>query len=163
MPSNRPLQGTTSSPGHNCTQAERDRAAGVASENGKHGPTNPSQVAALEHAASTNISGPLAQQVESQVHEPPDENKMHAVQREMRQMKNRYLKEKRDEVKGSISGKTVRAVDLATQSAGTSSWLTVLPITVMNFDSNKSRFRDAVKLRYDWEVSAGYALCSCLL
>ena len=55
MPSNRPLQGTTSSLGHNCTQAERDRAAGVASENGKHGPTNPSQVAALEYAASTNI------------------------------------------------------------------------------------------------------------
>ena len=75
MPSNRPLQGTTSSLGHNCTQAESDRAAGVASENGKHGPTNPSQVAALEYAASTNISGPLAQQTESQVHEPPDENK----------------------------------------------------------------------------------------
>ena len=89
MPSNRPLQGTTSSLGHNCTQAERDRAAGVSSENGKHGPTNPSKVAVLEYAASTNISGPLAQQIESQVHEPPDENKMHAVQREMRQMKNR--------------------------------------------------------------------------
>ena len=35
-----------------------------------------------------SISGPLAQQIESQVHEPPDENKMHAVQREMRQMKS---------------------------------------------------------------------------
>ena len=150
--------------GRNCTQAERDRAAGVASENGKHGPTNPSQVATLEYAASTNISGPLAhdQQIESQVHEPPDENKMHAVQREMRQMKNRYLKEKRDEVKGSIS-ETVRAVDLATQSAGASSWLTVLPIRGMNFDLNKSKFRDAVKLRYDWEVPAGYVLCLCLL
>ena len=41
-------------------------------------------------------------------------------------MRNRYLKEKRDEVKGSIRG--------------------------MNFDLNKSKFRDAVKLRYDWEV-----------
>ena len=150
--------------GHNCTQAERDRAAGVASENGKHGPTNPSQVATLEYAASTNISGPLAhdQQIESQVHEPPDENKMHAVQREMRQTKNRHLKEKRDEVKGSIS-ETVRAVDLATQSAGASSWLTVLPIRGMNFDLNKSKFRDAVKLRYDWEVPAGYVLFLCLL
>ena len=44
----------------------------------------------------------------------------------MRQMKNRYLKEKREKVKGSIRG--------------------------MNFDLNKSKFRDAVKLRYDWEV-----------
>ena len=163
MPCNRPLQGTTSSLGHNCTQAERDRAAGVASENGKHGLTNPSQVAALEYAASTNISGPLAQQTESQVQKPPDENKKHTVQREMRQMKNRYLKEKRDEVNGSISGKTVRAVDLVTQSAGASSWLTVLPIRVMNFYLNKSKSRDAVKLRYDWEVHAGYVLCLCLL
>ena len=163
MPANRPLQGTTSSLGHNCTQAERDRAAGVASENGKHGPTNPSQVAALEYAASTNISGPLAQQTESQVQKPQDENKKHAVQREMRQMKNRYLKEKRDEVNGSISGKTVTAVDLVTQSAGASSWLTVLPIRVMNFYLNKSKSRDAVKLRYDWEVHAGYVLCLCLL
>ena len=163
MPSNRPLQGTTSSLGHNCTQAERDQAAGVASENGKHGPTNPSQVAALEYAASTNISGPLAQQTESQVQKPPDENKKQSVQREMRQMKNRYLKEKRDEVNGSISGKTVTAVDLVTQSAGASSWLTVLPIRVMNFYLNKSKSRDAVKLRYDWEVHAGYVLCLCLL
>ena len=77
-------------------------------------------------------------------------------------MKNRYLKEKRDEVKGSISGKTVRAVDLATQSAGASSWLTVLPIRGMNFDLNKSQFRDAFKLRYDWEVPAGYFLCFCV-
>ena len=57
-------------------------------------------------------------------------------------MKNRYLKEKRDEVNGSISGKTVRAVDLVTQSAGASSWLTVLPIRVMNFYLNKSKSRD---------------------
>ena len=37
-------------------------------------------------------------------------------------------------MKGSISGKTARALDLATQSAGASSWLTVLPIRGMNFD-----------------------------
>ena len=59
---------------------------------------------ALEYVASTNTSGPLAQQVESQLYQPPDENE-HAVQREMRQVKNQYLKGKRDEVKGSFSGK----------------------------------------------------------
>ena len=51
-------------------------------------------------------------------------------------MKNRYLKEKLDRVKGSVSGKTLRAVDLATQK-GASSWLTVLPIRDMNFDLNR--------------------------
>ena len=59
------------------------------------------------------------------MHKPPDENEMHAVQREICQVKNQYLKEKLDHVKCSVSGKTLRAVDLATQK-GASSWLTVL-------------------------------------
>ena len=68
-------------------------------------------------------------------------------------MKNQYLKEieKVNQVKSSISGKTLRAVDLATRR-GASSWLAVLPIRDMNFDLNKSEFRDAVKQKYDWEV-----------
>ena len=52
-------------------------------------------------------------------------------------MKNQYLKKKVDQVKGSVSGKPQRAVDLAIQK-GASSWLTVLPIRDMNFDLNKS-------------------------
>ena len=61
---------------------------------------------------------------------------IHAAQREMCQEKTRYLKEKLDQVKGCVSGKTLRAVDLATQK-GASSWLTVLPIKDMNFALNK--------------------------
>ena len=120
----------------------------------------PSQTAALEYAASANNSGPFSQRIKSRAHEPPDESEVHAMQREMSQVKNQYLKEKLDEVKGSISGKTLRAVDLATQK-GASSWLTVLPVRDMNFDLNKSEFRDAVKLRYDWEVPDTPSVCVC--
>jgi len=67
------------------------------------------------------------------------------------QLSEESVQEKLDQLKTSISGKTLRAVDLATQK-GASTWLTVLPIRDMNFDLNKSEFRDAVKLRYDWEV-----------
>ena len=56
--------------------------------------------------------------------------------------------------------KTLRAVDLATQKSA-SSWPTVLPIRDMNFDLNKSEFRDAVKLRYDWEVPDMPSVCVC--
>ena len=94
------------------------------------------------------------------MHEPPDETEIHAAQREMCQVKNRYLKEKLDQVKGSVSGKTLRAVDLATQK-GASSWLTVVPIRDMNFDLNNSEFRDAVKLRYDWDVPDMPSVCVC--
>ena len=75
-------------------------------------------------------------------------------------MKNQYLKEKLDHVKCSLSGKTLRAVDLATQK-GASSWLTVLPIRDINFDLNKNEFDDAVKLRYDWEVPDMPSVCVC--
>ena len=127
---------------------------------GDMGLTNPSQEAASEYVASSNISGPLAQQIKSQLHAPPDENEIHAVQREMYQMKNQYLKEKLDQVKSSISGKTLRTVDLATQKDA-SIWLTVLSVRDMNFDLNKSEFRDAVKLRYNWEVPDMRSVCVC--
>ena len=71
-----------------------------------------------------------------------------------------YLKEKLDQVKGSVSGKTLRALDLATQK-GASSWLTALPIRDMNFDLNKSEFRGAVKLGYDWDVPDMPSVCVC--
>ena len=88
--------------GHKCTQAERELLAQTVRMRGM-GLITPSQVAALEYVASAYISGPLAQQIESQAHEPPDESQILAVQREMRQVKNQYLKEKLDDVKGSIS------------------------------------------------------------
>ena len=94
------------------------------------------------------------------MHEPSDETEIHTAQRDMCQVKNQYLKEKLDQVKSSVSGNTLRAVDLATQK-GASSWLTVLPIRDMNFDLNKSDFRDAVKLRYDWDVPDLPSVCVC--
>lgn len=78
------------------------------------GLTNPSQVTALEYVASTKISGPLAQQIKSQTHERAYDNAIRAVKQEMSQVKNQYLKEKPGEVKGTISGKTLRAANLAT-------------------------------------------------
>ena len=94
------------------------------------------------------------------MHEPPGEIEIHTAQRKVCQVTNQYLKEKLDQVKGLVSGKTLRAVDLATQK-GASSWLTVSPIRDMNFDLNKSEFRDAVKFRYVWEVPGTPSVCVC--
>lgn len=66
------------------------------------GLVNPSQAAALEYAAPANISSPLAQQIESQAYEMPDEKQIDAVQWKMHKVKSHYLKEKLVEVKGSI-------------------------------------------------------------
>ena len=76
--------------GHYCTQGERELLA-LPVRMGGIGLTNPSQEAASEYVASANISGPFAQRIKSQVHEPPDETEIRAAQREMCQVKDRYL------------------------------------------------------------------------
>ena len=42
-----------------------------------------------------------------------------------------------------------------------SNWLTAIPIKEMNFNLNKREFRDAIKLRYDWEITDIPAICTC--
>ena len=44
---------------------------------------------------------------------------------------------------------------------GASNWLTVIPIKEMNFNLNKKEFRDATKLRYDWEITDIPAIFTC--
>ena len=60
--------------GNYCTQDERGLLA-LPVRMGDMGLTNPSQEAASEYVAPASISGPLAQQIKTQVHKPPNEMK----------------------------------------------------------------------------------------
>ena len=51
-------------------------------------------------------------------------------------------------------------LDLATEK-GSSLWLTVLPLREMGFNLNKREFRDAIKLRYDWQIDDSPSMCVC--
>ena len=64
--------------GHYRTQGERELLS-LPVRMGGMDLTNPSQEAASEYVASGNISGPLSQQIKSQVQEPPDETEIHAA------------------------------------------------------------------------------------
>ena len=44
---------------------------------------------------------------------------------------------------------------------GSSAWLTVLPLQDLGFNLNTRKFRDAVKLRYDWPVEDIPSACAC--
>ena len=63
-------------------------------------------------------------------------------------------------MRDSLLSKTERAVELALEK-GASNWLTMIPIKEMNFNLNKREFRDAIKLRYDWESTDIPAICTC--
>ena len=53
-----------------------------------------------------------------------------------------------------------RAMDLAREK-GASCWLTALPIMEHGFSLHKGAFRDALSLRYSWELSHIPGSCSC--
>ena len=53
-----------------------------------------------------------------------------------------------------------RMIDLASEK-GASSWLTVVPVSEMDFTLNKQEFTDALKLRYDWPFKDNPTRCAC--
>ena len=70
------------------------------------------------------------------------------------------LPTKLNDIKNSLTLKTQRAIELASEK-GASNWLTVIPIDEMGFTLNKGEFRDALKLRYDWEIADKPSICVC--
>ena len=48
---------------------------------------------------------------------------------------------------------------LATEK-GSSSWLTVIRLKELDYNLNKKEFRDAIMLRYDWEITDTPMTCA---
>ncbi|KAL9968618.1 hypothetical protein ACROYT_G020730 [Oculina patagonica] len=82
------------------------------------------------------------------------------LQQCVRRETNEALQTRLGNVRESLPQKTQRAIDLATEK-GASNWLTVLPLKDMGYNLNKGEFRDAVKLRYDWEIDDKPTVCVC--
>ena len=62
-------------------------------------------------------------------------------------------------MKNSLPTKAKRAVEFATEK-GSSNWLTVIPLKELDYNLNKKEFRDAFKVRYDWEITDTPMICS---
>ena len=144
---------------HVTTQEERDLLE-LPVRLGGLGLVNPARTASQEYEASVKITGPLVRQIVKQAHEPPDETEIKTLQASARREKDELLKMQCEQVRESLPSKIERAVELAAEK-GASNWLTVIPIKEMNFNLNKREFRDAIKLRYDWEIADLPAMCIC--
>ncbi len=108
------------------------------------------------------ITAPLSKLVTEQSHEYPTECK-----ESQQQAKRDVHNTKRDQSKASAStlGHNLnpplkRAMALA-QEKGDSSWLTALPIEEHGFTLHKSAFRDALALRYGWQLTNTPLTCAC--
>ena len=144
---------------HHCTKSERDLLA-LPVRMGGLGLINPRQDAAMQYETSIKTTTPLVEKIIAQAYEIPDDSVIHTLQQNARNEKNEVLQAKRDGIKNSLPPKTRRAMELATEK-GASNWLTVIPIKEMDYNLNKGEFRDAVKLRYEWEIADKPSVCVC--
>ena len=144
---------------HHCTKSERDLLA-LQVRMGGLGLINPRQDAALQYETSIKTTAPLVEKIIAQAYEIPDYSVIHTLQQNARNEKNEVLQAKRDVIKNSLPPKTRRSMELATEK-GASNWLTVIPIKEMDYNLNKGEFRDAVKLRFEWEIADKPSVCVC--
>ena len=144
---------------HVTTQEERDLLELPVRLDGL-GLVNPARIASQEYEASVKITGPLVRQIVEQAHKPPDEAEIKTLQTSARREKDEWFKMQCEQVREFLPIKNERTVELAMKKRA-SNWLTVIPIKEMNFNLNKREFRDAIKLRYDCEITDIPAICTC--
>ena len=122
---------------HECTQLEREILA-LQVRKGGLGVTNSYQEAAVEYAASTKITAPLVEQIQSQRHELPDDFRIQSLKQIARKDKNDAINEKAEVINISASQRTKRMLEFALEK-GSSTWLTVIQTSDLIYISVSSR------------------------
>ena len=79
--------------------------------------------------------------------------------KEKKDQKEDRLKLEQEAVKSSLNN--IAKSFASAQEKGTSSWLSALPIKALGYVLNKQEFRDAISLRYGWDISGTPKFCAC--
>ena len=137
---------------------ERD-LLGLPVRAGGLGFTDPVVTSSSEYEASVKVTNPVVRQIVDQEHQPPDTSEIRTLQLSARKQKDDCLIERLEQVNNSLPTRTKRAVELATEK-GSSNWLTVIPLKELDYNLNKREFRDAIKVRYDWEITGTPTICA---
>ena len=79
---------------------------------------------------------------------------------DLREEKDNILKQELDEIISQLEDNKKRSL-MAAQEKGASSWLAALPIKRLGYALNKQEFREAICLRYGWQVTNTPKFCAC--
>ena len=112
-----------------------------------------------EFEISIKVTNPLVRRVVEQEHQPPDASEIRTLQLSTGKQKDDCLIERLEQVNSSQPTKAKTAVELATEK-GSSNWLTVIH-KELDYILNKKESRDAIKLRYDREITDTPMICAC--
>jgi len=124
------------------------------------GIANPVELASQEYEASITVTGPLTKRIVDQDDHIPEEADTITAKSQALTKKHELLKESEKIVKSTLSSTSLKVMEQASEK-GASSWLTVIPLKDLGYDLNKGEFRDALKLRYNWEFSDIPKRCAC--
>ena len=114
------------------------------------------ETSSSEYEASIKVTNPLVRRVVEQEHQPPDASEIRTPQLSTGKQKDDCLSEKLKQVNSSLPTKAKRAVELATEK-GSSNWLTVIPLKELYY---LKEFGDAIKSRYDWDITDTPMICA---
>ncbi len=123
---------------------------------------NPVETADREYTTSVKITEGLTKLIIDQNMDISqyDEEQTKATKKNLKAERETYLKTKAEEMKLMMIDSEIRYFETA-QEKGASSWLSALPLKRLGYTLNKQEFRDAICLRYGWNVQGIPKVCSC--
>ena len=125
------------------------------------GINDPTTSAYTEYVTSTQISAPLVALIIAQENNYSiDQRELRKIKADTRALKHKKHEERAKELKKTFKPPLQRAVDQAMEK-GASTWLSVLPIEEHGFGLHKGVFRDALCLRYAWQIPRLPQTCAC--
>ena len=125
------------------------------------GLTNPTVISDDNFQASVKLTAPLVAIIATQDQTLEiDPNDIFVAKTEIRASNRRHSEDRANSIYSQLTPEMKRCVDL-TKERGSSSWLSVLPLSEQGFHLHKGEFRDALCLRYGWSLSNTPQFCNC--
>ena len=126
------------------------------------GISNPVESTEIEFKASEKITGSLKKLIidQQQSLDGYQSDQVTELTRECMRDKEVKMLRMVAEINSNSDEKLKRSISLA-QEKGAGAWLTVLPIGSLGWVLNKEEFRDALRLRYGWQIPNIPAFCVC--
>ena len=123
---------------------------------------DPTATAQIEYEASVKVTEQLTNVIYQQQKSLSgfDYHKVTLAKAEIQLEKNLRFSLQLKEIMSKADPLTQRSLESAKEK-GASSWLTSLPLKRLGFVLNKQEFRDAIALRYNWNIPNIPELCGC--
>ena len=123
---------------------------------------NPMHTAEIEFRNSSIVTRNLTKMIEDQDADLANyrSNEVKSEIEKLKAEKEEAMRMKLEEVKSEVDEKMKRTLELACEK-GAGAWLSALPLQTLGYTLNKQEFKDAIYLRYGWNIPNTPFHCGC--